>query len=255
MIKMKLFSFVILILASQNVVSQSLSYKEYIDSLKLVLHHTTEISVKVEASNEIAVRYLYSIPDSTIKYAELAILLSEKTDELTSKLWTLGILGEAYIYKGNLPKTLELGLMAIELNGDTPFEVSFLGPTYYNLSELYFQIEDYDKSLFYAKEMVRIGKANSGKDKMAEAYGYYLSAQVYEKLEMPDKALLNLELSFPIFEEYGDRFFAVGAIGQLDIDQAVLFEPAGGGEGQPGTLRLAREAHAPIHSPLSPLAR
>ena len=187
--------------------SQSISYFDYLDSLKHVLKTSQDAVQRIEAASEIGVRYIYANPDSTIKYCELALSMLEDSDDLNAKLYALGIMGESYIYKGNFPKTLEIGYQALDLNGETPFTISFMGPTLYNLSELYFQIEDYDKALDYAQEMIRNGRNHRDIDKLGEAYGYYLSAQVYEKLGYPDSALANIELSFPIFKEHGDPFF------------------------------------------------
>ena len=187
--------------------SQSISYFDYLDSLKSILKASTDPVQRIEASTEIGVRYIYTNPDSTIKYCEMALSILEDSRDLNAQLFALGILGESYIYKGDFPKTLEIAFRALDLNGDTPFEISWIGPTYYNLSELYFQIEDYDKAMYYAQETIRIGKNHKDKDKLAEAYGYYLSAQVLAKTGQPDSALTNIELSFPIFEQYGDFFF------------------------------------------------
>ena len=197
-----------LVLCSVNQLgSQSISYFDYLDSLKHVLRTSEDQAKRIEAASEIGVRYIYANPDSTIKYCELSLSMLKDSDDLNAKLYALGVMGESYIYKGNFPKTLEIGYQALDLNGDTPFTISFMGPTFYNLSELYFQIEDYDKAMYYAQEMIRIGKNHQDIDKLGEAYGYYLSAQVLEKLGNPDSALANIELSFPIFAEHGDTFF------------------------------------------------
>ncbi len=205
---MKSWFVILMILFSISYVrSQSITYFDYLDSLKYVLQTTQDLPTRIQAANEIGVRYIYANPDSTIKYCEMALLLLENAQDLNTELYALGILAESYIYKGNFPKTLEICFRALDTNGDTPFETSYIGPTYYNLSELYFQIGDYDKAMYYAQEMIRIGRHHQDVDKLAEAYGYYLTAQVLEKQGIPDSALSNIELSFPIFRQYGDSFF------------------------------------------------
>ena len=177
--------------------------KNSIDSLNKEL--TTSISPerKIDLALDIAGKYLSTNPDSIIKYAELAMDISLRENNLRGQIGALGFLGEAQIYKGNLPKTLELGLQAIELSKNLPIEQSFIGPTYYNMAELYAQIGEYEKSLIYSQK--EIDAETSGKT--GGAYGYYQRANAFLRMNMPDSALKNLGMSYKLFEAVKETLF------------------------------------------------
>ena len=176
------------------------------DSLNRELAKSTTSKKTIDLALEIAGLYLSTNPDSIIKYAELALEVSIKEDNLRGQIGALGFLGEAQIYKGNLPKTLELGLQAIELSKNLPIEDAFIGPTYYNMAELYAQIGEYEKSLIYGQKLIILGPKEKGGN-VTGAYGYFERANAFVRMNMPDSALKNLELSYKIFETVKEELF------------------------------------------------
>jgi signal transduction histidine kinase len=177
--------------------------KNSIDSLYKELTISISSERKIDLALDIAGKYLATDPDSIIKYAERALELSLSEDNLRGQIGALGFLGEAQIYKGNLPKTLELGLQAMELSKNLPIEKTFIGPTYYNMAELYAQIGDYEKSFIYSQKEIDV-EVNG---KTGGAYGYYQRANAFIRMNMPDSALKNLEMSYKLFESRKETLF------------------------------------------------
>ncbi len=156
------------------------SITSQIDSLKLKIGQTQNDSIKAETYNKIAEIYENSSPDSTIYYAEKALILAEKIKNVSIQMGAFAFTGAALISKGNLPKALELGFKAIDMGKNIPPRVGgSIGPTYYNMGEIYSQIGDYDKALTYLKKLIAFGEH----DLAGVAYAYYRSATVYEKIK------------------------------------------------------------------------
>ena len=158
-----------------------------IDSLKNESITASDIASKFRATIQVAILYTYANPDSTIWYGELALRLAQEMNDVNNEIWALATIGEAQIYKGNLPRTVELAISAIEKVSLQPTDNQdwFIGPTYYNLSVTYFEIQDYDKAKFYARKTIEVGGDN-GNDELGAAFGHYLMAMVFERLEMPE---------------------------------------------------------------------
>ena len=71
-----------------------------IDSLNRELAKSTTTDKTIDLALDIAGKYLSTNPDSIIKYAEMALEVSIKEDNLRGQIGALGFLGEAHIYKG-----------------------------------------------------------------------------------------------------------------------------------------------------------
>ena len=202
--KKTLFIIILFLLSFRSYGQSSIDgLKDQIDSLKRELAVSLTSEKTIDIALDIAGKYLSTNPDSITKYAEMALNISIKEDYLRGQIGALGFLGEAQIYKGNLPKTLDLGLQALELSKKLPIEQSFIGPTYYNMAELYAQIGEYEKSLIYSQmEIISEAFGNTG-----GAYGYYQRANAFERMNMPDSALKNLKMSYKMFEPRKEKLF------------------------------------------------
>jgi two-component system, NtrC family, sensor kinase len=208
---MKVISYCIFLLVSTWAHAQTRPVSQIIDSLKQEALAAVDLPAKFKATIPIAVRYTYANPDSAIKFGELALALAEEMDDINNEIWALAVIGEAYIYKANLPKTIELALRAIERSSTLSSEDLSIGPTYYNLSATYYEIQDYDNALLYAKKMIDLGGDPLGIDELAGAFGYYLIAMVYERLGLPDSSLTYLARSLPLFETAGKGKYDLGS--------------------------------------------
>jgi len=195
---MKLFIYIILLtsisitLLAQN---RSRSLLSLNDSLKHKLELTNNDSLKAEILMKISENFLYSNPDSVIIFGEKAMNMAEKANNVEVQNGSMGFIGDALINKGNLPKALEIGFRTIELGENLPVRVSGIGPTYSNMGNIYFQIEDYEKAFKYFNKMIGLGSA----DLVGVAYGNYEKAKVYEKINRLDSALTCLDNSYKTF--------------------------------------------------------
>jgi two-component system, NtrC family, sensor kinase len=185
--------------------SQSVAFQAYQDSVRTVFNTSKDITTKIKSGHDLAARYTYSHPDSTIYYAEQTVALAKANKMLDEQIWGMAIMGEGYMNKANLPKTLELSLEVLDLTRDIRTENIALGPTFYNFSDLYFQIGDLKKARLYA--MASINDPRLEKEVLSKAYGYFLLSQVLEKEMKPDSAMYYLNLSFKEFNINSDTFF------------------------------------------------
>ena len=81
--------------------------------------------------------------------------------------------------------------------------VSSIGPTYYNMGEIYSQIGDYNKALTYLNKLIVYGEG----DLVGVAYGYYRAATVYEKTNQLDSALIYLDQSYKAFGKLNYSYY------------------------------------------------
>ena len=90
---------------SQDLNDYSLFWR---DSLGKELNVSDEESEHLELLRQNALSFSYINIDSTIYHGQKFLDASEKYKDRNRQLDALGIIGEAYIFKGDLPKALEL---------------------------------------------------------------------------------------------------------------------------------------------------
>ena len=173
------------------------------DSLKIELKKSRLDSDKAAIMIQLAENLLYSDPDSAIYFGEKALELAERENLIQVQVGTIGFIGNTLINKGDLPKALELGFQAIEMAKNIPIRIAGIGPTIDNLGKIYYQIGDYEKAMQYFIEMVEMGND----DIVGVAFGYYGMAQVYEKQNMLDTAMIYMDKSYEIFSTLNHSFF------------------------------------------------
>ncbi len=202
-------------------------------SLFTELNETKDPTKKMEISLEIAIKHISYNPDTVIKYAEDALLLAQQTGDVRTQVSAMGFIGEANIYKGNLPKTLQLGLEAIDLHKSLKLTRDnagpTIGPTYFNLIELYIQLKDYNKAFEYSKKKIALGKFEDGdgEAKTTSAFAYYLTAKTFEQNNQLDSAALYIQKAFEAFDNvkellFGDVYEAYPKC--YNVEAAILFK-------------------------------
>jgi len=179
------------------------SLDNLIDSLKLELELSKVDTLKAGILVQLSENLVYSDPDSAIYYGEKALELAERENSVHHKLGALAFIGNALTNKGDLPKALELGFMAIEMAEDVPIRIAGIGPTYDNMGGIYFHISDYEKALYYFSKMVDLGNS----DKVGVAFGYWHMAEVYEETNMLDSAIHYLDQSYQVFGTLNHSYF------------------------------------------------
>ncbi len=172
------------------------------DSLKSELNASRDESTTVDILRQIALTYTHINMDSVIYYGQKLISAAEKSDYKNRLLGALSIVSGQYISKGELPKALELLLRAMQIKENNPGLIR-LGPTYWNLSEIYYQIGDDEKALEYADKMINTdtNRLDIGFGHYDIGFGHYLKGRVFEKNNQLDSAMNHIILSFEILEE------------------------------------------------------
>ncbi len=172
------------------------------DSLKTELNKLQNEPSSVEIQRQITLSYVFIDTDSTIYYGQKFIEAAEKFQDNNRLLDALGIVSEAYIYKGDLPKALELSLKAVQIYDENPGLISTdytpgIGPAYGCLSEIYFQIGDIDKAQEYAHKVIDL---NPEGNKLGGGFGHFQLARIYEKINQLDSAVKHINLSKQLFK-------------------------------------------------------
>jgi len=145
--------------------------------------------------------YRHTNMDSTHRYAMMNLELAKSTGQVQRQLGAMSMLGLSYIYRGNLPKALGLGLEAIRLGKDLPVKNGGLGPNLDHTGSIYLLIGDYVRALKYFRMEVDLGPEV---DKYAYAFGFWNIASVYEVTNQLDSALIYLDQSFKAYQLIND---------------------------------------------------
>ena len=192
------FGLVCHLLVSQDLIDD---FQYSLDSFRNELQASRDGSDRLEILRQIALTFTYINIDSAIYHGQKFLNEAEKLNDKNRQLDALGILGGAYIYKGELPKALELSLYGLQINEENPGLKSTdlepgIGPVHYNLSEIYYQLDDIEKAHLYANTIIYVDESIVGK-----GYGHYLKARIFEKNNQLDSALVHINLSLDILEE------------------------------------------------------
>ena len=204
----KVFLSICLCLISHSLISQNVNEKllNERDSLRKELNASRDEAKTADILHRIALTHNYINMDSVIYYGLKCITAAEKSDYKNRLLEVLGTVGEAYIYKGDLPKAMELSLQAVQIQEDNPGLIPpssipdslilNMGPAHWVLSEIYFQIGDDEKAHEYADKII-----NMDPSKLGIGFGHYQKAVVFEKNNQLDSAMSHINLSFENFEK------------------------------------------------------
>jgi signal transduction histidine kinase len=186
------------LLGSQDLIDD---FQYNLDSLRNELQASPDGSERLEILRQIALTFTSINIDSVIYHGQKFLDAGEKLDDKNRQLDALGILGEAYIFKGALPKALELSLYGLQINEENPGLKSTdlepgIGPVHYNLSEIYYQLDDIEKAHLYANTIIYVNESIVG-----SGYGHYMKARIFEKSNLLDSALFHINKALEIFEE------------------------------------------------------
>ncbi|MDZ7650166.1 MAG: tetratricopeptide repeat protein [Cytophagales bacterium] len=171
-----------------------------LDSLKAELNMARNDSLRAALLSQLTMNYARINPDSALHYGEKAIELAKKIDNRKIAILVLGFIGDAYHSKGNLPKGLEVCLEAISLAEEPPGSLeNSVGPAYSTLGDIYTDLGNYRQALYFYNKVFE--HPTGVQDELGFAFRHFGRASVYEKMNMPDSALHELELSKKYFYE------------------------------------------------------
>lgn len=224
-----------------------------IDSLKDVLVHQEEDSLKVNSLIALSTKYLSTNLVEAIRYGSEAVALAEKIDFQKGKGYAYKAIGLGNYYQANYPEAaiqFQNSLASFESIG---FKVgianilSNLGATYFNAGEDAKAIDFYLRSLRISEEVndkLRIGTAlnniggvyNNNLATEDKGLEYFLKAlpifeeidyrdgvamasmnvgEIYFKKKLYDSAIHYFEASLAIFDEFVDATFPLTYLGEI----------------------------------------
>ncbi len=166
--------------------------RESVDSLKKVLATQLEDTNKVKTLFRLSASYRWYYPDSSLAYAQQALELAEILDYEEGVFWSMTSICGASILVGNYPMELEYAFKALSLSKKlknpriTGFGNGVLSDCYYNLG-------DYDASLSYWREAMKIIK-QWFPDETYVSWGNL--SRIYEGMNQPDSAMLYAKKAF-----------------------------------------------------------
>ncbi|HTF27542.1 MAG TPA: tetratricopeptide repeat protein, partial [Flavitalea sp.] len=171
------------------------------DSLNNVLREQREDTNKVKTLFHLSRSYRFYYPDSSLAYAQQALELAEVLDYEVGIFWSMTAICGASILVGNYPLELEYAFKAFSLSKKlnspriTGFGNGVLSDCYYNLGE-------YDTSLSYWRESMKIIE-QWFPEEMYVSWGNL--SRIYEDLNEPDSAMLYAKKAFEKIKEDQSR--------------------------------------------------
>src|SRR5687767_11587229 len=122
-----------------------------VDSARNIATANKDDSSKLKALVQLATYYIWTVPDSTIYYAQIGLPLAEKLGSKQQLKRLYARMGEALAGKGSYALALESQLKGLELAeemGDSS-EISW---SFVGVGSVYFYSHDYHAALTYYKK-------------------------------------------------------------------------------------------------------
>ncbi len=156
------------------------------DSLRHLLKTTKQDTSRVLTTIDMALQFRNTSPDSTIYYCEQALALSKRINFKRGEAYALTTMGLAMREKGELPKSLELQIHALQIaeSNHYPIEEAFC---LRRIGLVYMDIMDYRTCLHYLYRALH--KQETVHYRRGIAIEYMNLAMTYEYMNQPDSAL------------------------------------------------------------------
>lgn len=163
-----------------------------IDSLKKKLSAQKADSNKVKTLIDLSASYQLASPDSCLVYAQRALTLAEKLRYDKGIFWSeIGIHAALY-FKGDYPQELANAFKALSLSKklSTPETTGYANGM---LSDYYYSQGDYNTSLSYWREVIKIGE----KRFPDEMLGLWANlSKIYDGMNMHDSAMFYAKKAY-----------------------------------------------------------
>lgn len=199
----KIFFIGIFILFSQYFVC---AQQTKIDSLRVLLRTTKQEDKKLDILIEIAYKYLYLKPDSTIYLSQQSEDLAKKLQNREKEAFSIYRKGMGYASKGDLAKALqffrESTSIAEKINNKNIVELNLE-----SIGLIYLEMENYELSLNYYQKALVISKRQKNYERMVIIFSnlgkiYIYSRQFDLAKEFLLKALPLSQVYLPDFQAY-----------------------------------------------------
>jgi two-component system sensor histidine kinase UhpB len=170
----------------------SAQYIESTDSLKHVLRTPISDTSKIFTLLSLSNYYQLHCPDSSLAYAQEALVLAEKLEYEEGIFWSVVATNGALIFTGNYPLELDYAFKALSLSKklnkprSTGYANGMLSDYYYNLGE-------YTTSLQYWRTVVNIIE-HSFPNEMCSAWDGL--ARIFDGMKQSDSAMFYAKKSY-----------------------------------------------------------
>ncbi len=152
-----IFSTFLIIISSLNIYSQNQDKNNELDSLLDVLKRMPDNDDKVENLLEVTEIYFNSNSDSALKYAELALDLSQQIAYAKGKADAYYLKSMIFWLKSDYPSSLKMNSISIAIC-DSIKDSLKLGRAYYHQGSLNMDLGKYDSANFYYHKSLAIFK-------------------------------------------------------------------------------------------------
>jgi two-component system NtrC family sensor kinase len=168
-------------------------HRQMIDSLRHQLsisaQDTNRVILMVKLGNETR----WSTPNKAMRYCQQALQLARQYHFLRGECVALSELGNVYRELGNLPKSLEVVLQALNIAESNQYRVEASG-CYSRMGNIYYDLKDHKKGLFYGKKSLEI--AEQIRNRQQIAIQYLNIGALYTNTNQLDSAVRHVELAY-----------------------------------------------------------
>ncbi|TAE00051.1 MAG: hypothetical protein EAZ97_06915 [Bacteroidetes bacterium] len=201
---------------------------DFRDQLRIRLEQEKIDSNKVNIMNELAFNYIFSIPDSAIRYADLGLRLAEKIKfkhGIADALNNIGILHRA---EGSYKSAIEYHLKALAINEAINDKLG-VANNYINIGLVYYAQENAAKAIEYYYKCLKIKEELNDKEGVANALNdmgnIYVNVKNYEKaLEFYKNALkIRYELNDPRKTAWTIKSMGMALSHQKNYEEALKY--------------------------------
>lgn len=178
----------------------------WIDSLRVILNNTKQTATKLDILIEIAYKYLYLKPDSTIYFSQRAEILAKSLQNREKEAFVIYRKGMGYVSKGDLAIALQFFKESIsiaeKINHEKIVELNTEG-----IGLIYLEMENFELALNYYQEALQFSKELKNYERMAIIFSNLGNINIQLKqFDLAEdyllKALPLAQLYLPDFQAY-----------------------------------------------------
>lgn len=168
----------------------------WLDSVKKVITTQKADTNKVNSLINLSEAYRFSYPDSSLMYAQQALSIAEKSQNDNTTFWSIvAVSGPLYVL-GNYTLELDYALkvQALSKKLNTPYTTGYANGM---LSDCYYNLGEYDTSLKYWREVVKIAE-HTLPGELFSIYGN--SSHIFAAMHQYDSALIYAKKGFELIK-------------------------------------------------------
>lgn len=188
--------------------------QELIDSLNNELSLTKEDTSTVKLLNKIADEFKYSSPDSTFKYADIALQLSFDINYKLGKAKAYRLIGLSFSGRSEYEEALKYFFLSIKEAMNSGND-DFIAVVYTSVGIVYRKKSDYDEALKYYLKSLEILKKEGDPSHISSALNNV--GIIYKMIGNNDKAIDYYSESLAICQKIGKRDGIAYALGNLGL--------------------------------------